>query len=201
VRTNIKLRNRLAPFLIFALFGSTLAAQKVAKEQPSEQPNFGSEAVPGEVFISQPVEIPESILEVLRTTNTVSHCLKQGRIKAEQVPAVWFVGSQIHLNGAEEGDIIVLPNVTKMVARESPDLEGRCLLGAHAGPFWVLRNKGGKYELLLETHGDSLQVLDSITKGYRDLKALTLFSDKAISTTFRFDGEKYKPSERQEKTD
>ncbi len=186
--------------VIAALFGSGAGAQKTAKDQQPEQTNFGSEPVPGEIFINRPVEIPEAALQVLRSSQRVLRCLSMEGIAADQVPAGWFVGSEIHLNGEDETDLVVLPNVPKIVAYEfPPSLNGGCLLGAHTGPFWVLRSTGSKYELLLETDAEVLEVLNSRTKGNRDIKEVTGFIGTVVSETFGFDGEKYQPSEHQEK--
>jgi hypothetical protein len=169
-----------------------------------EQVNFNSEiGLPGEVFVKRPVEIPEGGLEVLRNTERIRRCLKTGRLKPEEVPSSWFVGSEIHLDGSNEVDLVVLPNVPKIVAHDfPPNLDpGVCQLGAHTGPFWVLRNSGGHFELLLETNVQFLGVMDSKTKGFRDIRGDTGFVDGIDSITYRFDGTRYKAAERhQERT-
>jgi hypothetical protein len=192
-------RNVLVQLLIFgALFVNAVQAQKPAKDQEPEQTTFGSEAAPGEALIKKPVEIPDGTLQFLRDTlgrGTVN-CIKNvNGLTPEQVPASWFVASRIHLDGPNEADLIVRPKDLG----ERPS-RNRCLFGAHAVPFWVLRNRDGKYDLLLQTGGDGLQVLDSRTKGYRDIKALGLTAVSITFLTYQFDGEKYQPSKREEKS-
>lgn len=141
--------------IVMALFGTGVAAQKVATNQQREQTTFGSDVIPGEVSMKKPVEISQGALLVLRNTKKVRVCIEAGRMTPEQVPASWFMGSEIHLNGPNEVDLIVQP-------RDLPEKPSanRCLYGAHAGPFWVLRRMGGRYELLLETNADGLFVLN-----------------------------------------
>lgn len=195
VAKTLKHRNLLLPVLaITALLGTSVSAQKTARNQQPEQTAFSSDVIPGQVAIRKPVEISEDALQVLRNTRKVRLCIEAGQTTAEQVSASWFVGSEIHLNGPNEVDLIVQP-------RDLPEKpsENRCLYGAHVMPFWVLRHTAGKYELLLETYADVLLVLNSRTKGYRNIEGDTTTAQTIGSTTYRFDGEKYQPAERQDK--
>jgi hypothetical protein len=192
-------RDVLTRLLLFgALFAIAVQAQKSATEQPPEQTTFGAGAAPGEALISRPVEIPDGALQFLRDTlgrGTVN-CIKNvNGLTPERVPASWFVASEIHLDGPNEADLIVRPRDLE----ESPS-PNRCLFGAHVVPFWVLRNRDGKYDLLLQTGGDGLQVLDSRTKGYRDIKAVGLTAVSITFLRYQFNGEKYQPSEREAKS-
>lgn len=180
--------------VVTALFGTSAGAQKIAKSQQREQTSFGSDLAPGEVSMKKPLEISQGALLVLRNTKKVRICIEAGHMTPEQVPASWFMGSEIHLNGPNEVDFIVQPrDLPKKPSANS------CLYAAHAGPFWVLRSTGRRYELLLETNADGLFVLNSRTKGHRDIKEVTGFIGTTVSVTFHFDGERYRPSERREK--
>jgi len=148
------------------------AKDQTAQQTPAqEQTTFGSEAA-----LRRPVPIPDDALVVLTdslgqgTTNCIRNMAK---LTADLVPASWFVGSEIHLDGPDEIDLIVQPNDD---ARESGSV---CLRGAHVVPFWVLR-KGRRYELLLATDADTLQVLDSRTNRYRDIQTA---AHTAVSST------------------
>ena len=180
--------------LFGSVFGTRIEAQKLAKDQPPEQTSFGAEALPGEVLVKEPVEIPVSALQVLRDTLSQGtiECIKNLEgLTPEQVQASWFVASKIHLDGPSETDLIVEP----ADMRESPS-PNRCLFGAHAVPFWILRNTGGKYELLLETYADCLTVLDSRTNGYRDIQVLSLTAVTTTTAVFKFTVSQYKIAER-----
>ena len=183
--------------IVAALLASSVGAQnKVVKNQQAEQTSFGSDVAPGQVLIDRPVEVPKGALQVLRNTEKVLQCIEFEKMTPEQVPASWFTASEIHLNGPDEIDLIVQP---ALMTRESPPPDNSCLQGAHVAPFWVLRKRGQRYELLLETYADVLHVLDSRTKEYRDIEEFTTSVATIMSTTLRFDGEKYQPFERQEK--
>jgi hypothetical protein len=187
-------RNILVRLLLFGvLFANAVHAQKAAKDQEPEQTDFGSDP---EVLIRKPVEIPDGALPFLRDTLSrgTINCIKNvNGLTPEQVPASWFVASEIHLDGPNDIDFIVQPKALG----KSPSPNG-CLFGAHVVPFWVLRNRDGNYDLLLQTGGDFLQVLDSRTNGYRDVKGIGLTAVSATSVTFRFDGKKYQASERED---
>jgi hypothetical protein len=87
----------------------------------------------------------------------------------EQAPASWFLASAVHLNGPDEVDLIVLPNVPDIAKSGNP---GGCLLSANGGAFWVLGPgiASGRYGLLLATYAGRLEVLSSRTNGYRDIQ-------------------------------
>jgi len=135
----------------------SLEAQTPAKDNQREQTDFGADWGQGEVFMSRPVRLPLGALRLVRDTLSVGtiECLGQSRITPEQVPASWFAASEIHLAGPEEVDLIVQPDLPKIVGHKfQPDSEEGvvCLLGANVGPFWVIRkNPSGRYGLLLET--------------------------------------------------
>lgn len=84
------------------------------------------------------------------------------------------------MDGPEEIDLIVRPDVFKLGTRKLPEAAS-CLLGANVIPFWVLRNIDGRYLLLLETYALELDVLDSRTNYYRDIQ--TVSSTAVVRTT------------------
>jgi hypothetical protein len=173
--------------IVATLLVSEADTQKLASEQErSEQTKFAPDAWrPGRQFVENPVEVPAGALQVLRDTLSRGplNCIKGHGTTPDQVPASWFVGSVIHLDGPEEVDLIVQPNIPKMIARELP-LAASCLLGANVSPFWVLRSIGGRYSLLLETYVLTLGVLDSRTNAYRDIQ--TISSTAVTRTTFLY---------------
>ncbi len=57
------------------------------------------------------------------------NCLKNmAKLTPDRVPAALFVGSEIHLDGPNEVDLIVQPN------NDRRDLGSGCLRGAHVVP-------------------------------------------------------------------
>jgi len=171
--------------VIAAALQGSVGTQKPAKDAQPEQTAFGANWGPGQLFMEKPVEIPAGALQVVRDTlhRGVVNCLNGHSITPEQAPASWFAASEIHLDGLEEVDLIVQPNLPKIVAHDVPLGEGAgCLLGANVGPFWVIRrNASGRYGLLLETYALGLVVLDSRANFYRDIQ--TVASTATTRTT------------------
>lgn len=139
-----------------------------AGNQAPEQTVFEAEA---SMPVRQPAKVPDSALQALGDTLTggTFNCLKSMGTTPQQVQASWFLASEIHLNDPNEVDFVVLPNVANIAHPNNP---GGCLLTAHGGRFWILGPgiASGRYELLLETYGFGLMVLDSRTNRYRDIQ-------------------------------
>lgn len=179
--------------VLVAVMESRVVAQKTNKGQELEQTRFGAEE-----GVRKPVEIPAGALQVLRDTLSRGplNCIKGKGTTSEQVPASWFAASEIHLEGQEETDLIVLPNVLKIAAHELPPAAG-CLLGANVGPFWVLRrNTSGRYGLLLETYAQGLDVLDSRTNFYRDIQTGTATPAARTTALYKMDVPQYQIAEK-----
>lgn len=158
-------------------------------DAPAEQTSFAVDWPPDGVFIKKPVEIPSGALDVIADSlarGTVN-CLKHHNISPERLPLSWFAGSEIHLDGPEEVDLIVQPNLPKIAAHEVPLGEGAgCLLGANIGPFWVIRkNSSGRYSLLLATYALGLKILDSRANYYRDIEAVAATANTTGTTVYK----------------
>jgi hypothetical protein len=147
------------------------SAQNPRSDRDTEQTVFDAEADSSQMLVRRPTEIPDSALQVLRDTLTggVFNCLNARGTTPEHAPASWFLASAIHLNGPDEIDLVVLPNVRSIANPANP---GGCLLAAHGGPFWVLGPgiASGRYGLLLATYGLRLEVLNSRTNRHRDIQ-------------------------------
>jgi hypothetical protein len=156
------------------------AAQAKDQAQHHEQWHFSTERQI--TAVEKPAEIPVEVLGLLRTDDIVlceKSCLKE--VEAfDQIPASWFVASEVHLDGSDEVDLIILPN-------------RGCLLGANIGPFWIARKADQGYRFVLSWVAHDLDILPSRTKGYHDVR-FTSSSANMISTVLcKFDGHKYRP--------
>jgi hypothetical protein len=172
--------------LVIFLFQIGEERQSVKNPQVQEQSDFSVEQQYVQTPIRQPVDVPESVLQILRNDKRyVLACAKAQNLSADQVPGMWFIGSQIHLDGPAEVDLVVQP-------RLQPDLRpsNRCILGANVGPFWIFRETPQANQLL-NTGGHDLTVLDSRTKGYRDIKVIVIALSGISTTIYKFDGQKY----------
>jgi hypothetical protein len=187
-------------FVWFIVLGVLLAVnegratgQKTATDQAPEQTVFNAEPDASQMLVKQPAEIPDSALQVLRDTLTggIFNCLKSRGVTPEQAPASWFLASAVHLNGPDEIDLIVLPNVPSI---SNPTNPGGCLLPAHGGLFWVLGPgiASGRYGLLLATYGLGLEVLNSRTNRYRDIQV----GGESTALLYKFAVQQYQLAEK-----
>jgi hypothetical protein len=179
----------LALVVFVAGLAVSVEAQKPSKNGQPEQTSFGADG--GDDFISKPVEIPLGALQVVRDTLSLrpeAGCLERKGMTPEQVPALWFAASEIHLAGPDEVDLIVQPNFPKIASHELPPdtaEAANCLLGANVGRFWVIRrNPSGRYSLLLATVALGLNVLDSRANFYRKIE--TAASTAGTTTTILY---------------
>jgi hypothetical protein len=125
------------------------------------------------------------------------NCLKHFGTTPDEVPASWIVASEIHLDGPDEIDLIVRPNVLRIGAPDLPLREASvCTLGANVIPFWVLRDIKGRYGLLLETHALVLEVLDSRTNFYRDIQTVAATAVTHTTVLYKMSDAQYLFAER-----
>jgi len=157
--------------------------QAQAQRQHSrEQTEFGAEGA-----FRRPVPLPAAALEALRTAkfpdSTLQDCAEQAGIRVEDIPASWFVASELQLSRAGQPGLIVRG-------------ENRCLWGAHIVQFWVLAKSATRHNVVLGGRADGLEVLPTYTNGYRDLQLVLLM--RAGATTeyvrFRYSGGEYHAS-------
>ncbi len=188
---------QLACCLALGLLASGALGQSAASNQDTGQTAFDAEPDSGEMHIKRPVEIPDGALQVLRDSLSPGpiNCLKARGVTPDQVPALWFLASAVHLNGTDETDLIVLLNAPALAKPENP---GGCLLPANGGPFWVLGPgiASGGYGLLLATYGHHLEVLESRTNGYRDIQIGTASTRGSGMALYKFTMHQYQLAEK-----
>lgn len=161
--------------------------QSTSQQPPSktEQANFSMERV----GVLRPVAVPTAILEILRQDQVVQSCvawLTKENESPAKVSKYWFIASQIHLDGPNEIDLIVMPRTPSALHTES-----RCLFGANVMPFWIFRESKNSYQPLFSESAHDLRILDSKARGYRDLEIRSNTATAVTSSRFKFDGEKY----------
>jgi hypothetical protein len=99
----------------------------------------------------------------------------------------WFIASGIHLDGPDETDLVVVPSFRGK--------ESMCFESVEAiGWFWILRKAGERYQLVLKTRGNGLEVLKTKNKGFRNIQTGTLGQAGRFIPTVRFgfDGKAYR---------
>jgi len=179
--------------------GGSALGQNSASDRAPEQTVFDAEPDSGKMLVQRPVKIPDSALQVLRDTlaDGILNCLKARGTTPEQVPASWFLASAVRLNGPNEVDLIVLPNVPD-IERSGRPVPGGCLLPANGGPFWVLGPGigSGRYGLFLATYGHRLEVLNSRTNRYRDIQIGTMSTRGSTTAVYKFTVQQYQLAEK-----
>ena len=138
-----------------------------------EQTIFGVEEE-----IERPVSIPEDVLQLLRQDQRNQRYLAQGQ-SLQDIPASWFIASQVHLHDGDSQDLIVMAANPR-------------LFGANIVPFWVFRNTPLGHQLVLSITTLGLEVLRSKTTGYRDIRATAATAKEVLTTDYVFDGTRYR---------
>jgi hypothetical protein len=147
-----------------------------------EQSQFSVELVP----IRRLVRLSEAALSVLSKDERVASCLENAGLRPEQLPADWFMASEIHLNGPGERDLIVSPGGPQ----DGPP-QNDCLVGANTAQFWVLRKTPEGYTLVLSQIAHNLDVLQTRTNGFRDIRLSAVVSLQVVTIHYRFSGHSY----------
>ncbi len=135
------------------------AAQSASPtEHHHEQTSFGTEDTP-----QRPVALPAAALMSLRDANDLydsfQDCAEREGIRVGEIPATWFVASEIRLSRAPGSGLIV--------RGDRP-----CFYGAHIVQFWVVARSAEAYKVLFTARADALDVLRTRSNGYRDLQLI-----------------------------
>jgi hypothetical protein len=173
--------------LAFLLLGQ---AQVLAQRSESEQSKFAAEENPDEPRVRNPIPVPDVVVEALKTEETVKSCLQYNPLEPGQTLSSWFIASAIHLDGPKESDVVVVPSFSGQ--------ESMCFQSASGvGLFWIFRKNSERYELVLKTYGNGLEILKSKTNGYRNIRTGTIgeAGKELTELVFHFDGTHYVESE------
>jgi hypothetical protein len=154
-----------------------LGAMSQEKTSPSEQVQFSAE----DENVKHPISVPQDAWSILEKDNNVLEVLASQGLQADQLPASWFAASQIHLDGPNERDFVVI---------------GKGMLqGANLTTFWIFaeRPKGLKLVLTLPAH--DLSINSARTNGYRNIQAVMMTAGRVSTAALRFDGREYRVRE------
>lgn len=181
-------RNVLPTLVILCLISTSLDATPKGTHRQNEQRSFSveQELVP----IEKPSHLPKEALRVLAKEAGVASCLENEGVSSDQLPSPWFIASEIHLDGPNEVDLVVLPNLASEPQRHPGP--AACFLGANTGQFWIIRKTAAGYKLVLSLFTHGLTILDSRSKQLRDIEAVTVSVHGETRSLFKFNGEQYK---------
>lgn len=173
--------NELKTLLLLLLLFSAGSHAQISGATRREQPEFNAD--PSEQ-VTHPIHVPNAVLQLLAKDTAVAACMKDNPIAPGGSLTSWFTASEIHLNGPDEADLVVLPIA-----------QGDALMCFHSvegvGWFWVFRRAAAQYELVLKTAGLGLSVLDTRHNGYKDIRSDGQVGKWSTRTTFRFTGGRY----------
>jgi hypothetical protein len=158
----------------------------LGQHRGGEQSKFAVEEIPGEPRVNHPIPTPDAAVDVLQTDEGVKSCIKDNPLAPGQSLGSWFIGSVIHLDGPKGVDVVVVPSFHGQ--------ESMCFqTPTGIGLFWIFRQNGQRYELVLRTWGGDLEILTSKTNGYRNIRTGTLgeAGRDLTNLVFHFDGTRY----------
>jgi hypothetical protein len=124
---------------------------------------------------TDPSPLPASVLETLQADTSNQQLFENCPTRGSQhtIPSSWFLAAEVDL---KRGDL------SGLVVRA----DNCCLWGANIGPFWVFRRTNIGYELVLDASALGLELLDTRTNGYRDIRLSSAFGGEVHSTVFKF---------------
>jgi hypothetical protein len=123
--------------------------------------------------VAHPATLPDSAMQQLLKDETVRHALP----KSKPIPAKWLLVSQLHLADTPEEDYLAI---------------GRGPLGgANVATFWIFRQHGKSFDLVLTVSAHDLMLRPSTSHGLRDLEAVTITSGNVTLADYSFDGIRY----------
>jgi hypothetical protein len=117
--------------------------------------------------LDRAVPVPKTAVDLIRSAMQRS---------TDELPDKLFEASEIHLGSPDEVDLIVLVYVS-----------------SHGARFFMLRPTPDSYGIILDSGGDSLKVLRTRSKGYRDIliRGLSQAGRFTTNALYRFNGQQY----------
>jgi hypothetical protein len=190
-RDNLTFALKRALLMIIAVLCGPhlLIAQHTNANDQKEQSGFGIEL--GLNPILRPVDLPRAALDALSKDKRVVFCLKKYGLSPEELPANWFIASEIHLDGPNERDLVVLPSRRLPNTPAGEISQNACLPGANTAQMWVLRGNQIDFQLVLSQVGLGMSVLSTRTSGLRDIRLSAAVGGYYDSIDYKFDGQLY----------
>jgi hypothetical protein len=180
VNKRIRFILKIIPLLALSLCVAQPEPQHASKQQTS----FSA----GEEF-EHPIALPSAALKALETSKLSAEmlrgCALDEGIKADEIPASWFVGSWIELSRGRSSGLVV-------------GAKPGCFWGAHITQFWLLSKNGDNYNVVFTGRSDAFEVLSKRTNGYCDVQLIFAGQAGAEITyvTFEYANGEYVESDR-----
>jgi hypothetical protein len=165
-------RTVLALALSVVAIGISVAQDKEA--HPAHEQTTFAEDEP----LRHPVRLSTDVLKVLLSTNEAKNALANASDSQQKNAAHLFQGTKVHLNGPDEIDLVVI-GIPPMA-------------GADNGWFWVVRSANKNPQVVLFVGGNTLELMDSRTLGYRDINTIWASPSVTKEMIYHFDESRYK---------
>jgi hypothetical protein len=158
-------------FIFTALVEMALIADGRDVHPAAEQKVFSNNP------LQHPVTLSPEVLKVLLAAHPAKETFAILNDTERANPSQLFQAGEVHLSRPEEIDLVVI-GMGRMRATDN-------------SWFWVVRDARKDPEVILFSGADSLEVLDTKTHGYRDIRAVWMSSLETETTTYHFDGNRY----------
>lgn len=155
------------PLLVLTLAGMALVAY--GQTSPPEQRVFP---------VQHPVSLSPEVLRVLLAMHPAKETFEVINDSEKHDPSKLFQATEVHLSNSDEVDLVVIGL--------GP------MRGAESLWFWVVRSARKNPEVILFSGGDSLEVTDKKTHGYKDIGVVWMSSSETETTVYQFDGMFYR---------
>lgn len=159
----------LGSFLIFAI---TLVSPGQATKPVNEQKTFSEERP-----FERSVPVPPATLKALLATREAKEALELANGAQRKHPAQLFRATEISLGRAGDQALIVGGI--------------RPMSGADNDWFWVVLSPVKNPRVVLFEGAYALEIQDSRTDGYRDIRSVWSSPSETISKSYRFNGRRY----------
>ena len=156
---------------IALLVGTAAPAQRNRGSRAGEQISFAMEAT-----IQRPYRVPKYVLEQIVPNDDLVE--PEAREQAAASLAERVQGSLVNLNNDNKPDFLV----------QGDD-------GANITGFWLFRNVGQRWQLVLATRALGISLGKTYTNGFRDLSVEAASAVMLFGATYKFDLERYVPRE------
>lgn len=168
--------------LVIAIFSLTNVNGQSRKSKQTANLQ-GQNSFSSEEKVSSPVKIPQTILKQLAEYDDgqLEKC-QQDKLTRKPNIAAHFAASKINLNDDKQPDLIV-------------QAQTLCFMGAHNTTFWIFTKSNRKYDLAFDIAVDYLKILDTSSKGFRNIETASHTAVELYTINWKFDGEKYRQSE------
>jgi hypothetical protein len=124
---------------------------------------------------THPSTLPSSVLATLQADTSNQQLFESCPTRGIQheIPSSWFLAAEVDLKHGDPSGLVVRA-------------DNGCLWGANIGPFWVFRRADIGYELFLDASALGLELLETRTNGYRDIRLNSASGGEVHSTVFKF---------------